>query len=278
MSHVPGQTTPALPPWPPSETRAYTIGTLVTDIALYDAMRRSLIAGGFGESDCEYLAIDNTRAAIPAGSPDGPPQTSAYAGLDRVLAAARGRYVILCHQDIELIGDGRADLDRRLVELEMHDPAWGVAGNAGGVMPGRLALRITDPHGEGAALGPFPARVVSLDENFIVAKRSANLGFSRDLDGFHLYGADLCLQAAMRGYSAYVIDFHLRHLSPGNSKSTDFTLACAAFEARWSHALRSRWLQTTCALLSISGTTAGRAWRKAAGRRVAKMGRRRARG
>ncbi len=56
----------------------------------------------------------------------------------------------------------------------------------------------------------------------------------------------------MLGYSAYVIDFHLRHLSPGRKDAT-FTRAEATFRAKWSRALKPRWMQTTCTLLRIGG-------------------------
>ena len=272
MSDVSRQRTDGdgLPAWPQQAAMAYTIGTLVTDHADYNRMRRSFEAGGFTAPECEYLAIDNAKSRAM-----GAPQTSAYAGLNRVLAAARGRHVILCHQDVALLDDDRAVLDRLLAELDARDPAWGVAGNAGGVGPGRLALRITDPHGTDTRLGQFPARVHSLDENFFVVRREAGLGFSHDLDGFHFYGTDICLVAETLGRSAWVIDFHLRHLSPGNSKSADFAAARDAFERKWGRVVSPRWVQTTCALLSLSGTPAGRAWRRAVGRHLARAARRR---
>lgn len=221
----------------------YTIGTLVNDRAQYDAMRASFARGGFTEPDCEFLMIDNT----------GSEQTSAFAGLNRILDVARGTYVVLCHQDVRLIADGRAALDARLSELAEIDPHWAIAGNAGGVGPGRLALRISDPHGRDRRVGELPARVASIDENFIVVKRAARIGFSRDLDGFHFYGPDLCLAADVLGYRSYVIDFHLEHLSAG-TRSKAFWDAERAFRAKWSRALRPRWVQTTCTLLRLSGS------------------------
>jgi hypothetical protein len=242
---------------------AYTIATLVNDRAQYEAMRATFRAFGFGGPDCEFISIDNTGAS----------QTEAYAGLNRLLDRARGRFVILCHQDVRLIGDGRQDLDRRLADLEARDPGWALAGNAGGIRPGRLALRITDPHGVDRRVGELPERVVTLDENFMVMKRSARLGFSRDLAGYHLYGADLCLVADILGYSSYVIDFHLEHLSAGTI-SADFHAAETAFRAKWSRALRSRWLQTTCALVPVSGDRLDRLIGGVAGGAVAGLARR----
>ncbi|MGQ0457096.1 MAG: hypothetical protein ACT4OU_08540 [Hyphomicrobium sp.] len=226
----------------PTERPSYTIGTLVTEAAQHDAMRASFVAGGFSDSDCEYIFIDNTRGA----------QIDAYRGLNAILNAARAPYVILCHQDVRLLDDDRAALDDRLAELARADPNWAVVGNAGGMAPGQLAIRITDPHGVDQRAGALPARVQTLDENLLIVRRDARIGFSRDLSGFHFYGADICLHAALMGCSAYVIDFHLEHLSPG-TKNDDFTEAQKAFEAKWSRALRSRWLQTTCSLVHLSG-------------------------
>ena len=223
---------------PPS----YSIGTLVNDRAQYDAMCASFKGGGFTGPDCEYLASFD-----PA---------SAYGALNKLLAEARGQYVVLCHQDVRLLTDGRARLDQCLTDLEARDPNWAVAGNAGGLAPGELALRITDPHGRDRHVGRLPARVMSLDENFIVVRRDARIGFSRDLVGFHLYGADICLAADILGYRAYVIDFHLEHLSPGRKDAT-FAEAEFAFRRKWTHALRPRWLQTTCTLLHIGGGLMG---------------------
>ena len=220
----------------------FSVGTLVTDPAQYAEMRATFAAHGFDASNSEFLYLDNR----------GPNQTGAYRGLNALMTAASGTLVILCHQDVRLIGDGAVDLERCLGALDRRDPNWALAGNAGGVAAGRLALRISDPHGADRTSGDLPVRAMSLDENFIVVKRRARVGCSADLEGFHFYGADLCLNADIAGYSAWVIDFHLKHLS-GGTKSADFHAAQSAFRAKWSHALRPRWMQTTCALLRLSG-------------------------
>jgi hypothetical protein len=114
-----------------------------------------------------------------------------------------------------------------------------------------LALRITDPHGTGQRIGPFPARVVSLDENFLVVRAASRIRPSTTLSGFHLYGTDLCLQARAAGRSAWVIDFHLRHLSAGRVDS-NFLRQQAAFEENWGRRLgRSERIRTTCTTLTL---------------------------
>jgi len=222
----------------------YTVATLVNDEVQYLAMLSSFRVGGFTEPEVEFLAA---RGA-----------TSAFEALNALLAVARGETVVLCHQDVRLLADDRDTLDRRLAELDDLDPHWALAGNAGGTAPGRLAMSITDPHGSRRRIGPLPARVMSLDENFIVVRTAAGLRFSRDITGFHLYGADICLVADVLGWSAWVIDFHLEHLSPGR-KDASFAEAERRFRTKWSRALRPRWMQTTCTLLRLSGNPFGRA-------------------
>ena len=51
--------------------------------------------------------------------------------------------------------------------------------------------------------GPeLPARVATLDELLLVVRRDSPLRFDPAL-GFHLYGADICLQAAERGLASW---------------------------------------------------------------------------
>jgi hypothetical protein len=149
--------------------------------------------------------------------------------------------------------DGRATLDAALANLSRLDPNWMVCGNAGGERLGRLAIRITDPHGKNQRVGALPAKVVSLDENFIVVRRRANLSLSHDLEGFHLYGTDLCLNADVLGGNCYVIDFHLCHKGAGITAESFFKVRERLIQ-KYRRAFRSRWIPTTCTNLFVSGT------------------------
>jgi hypothetical protein len=211
----------------------FSVCSLVTDAAQYRRMVESFLVHGFGPDRAEYLYADN-RAGNAA---DG------YAGLGQLIAAARGTYVICCHQDVEAVDDGADKLVALLAELDARDPSWALAANAGAA-EGRSPRRISDNiGGPDQSVGPFPAAVDAVDENFIVLRRAALLAPSRDLTGYHLYGLDLCLQARLRGWSAYVIDFHLRHHGRGIVDATYFDCA-EALEARYSGALARRRIPT----------------------------------
>jgi hypothetical protein len=190
------------------ETRTryvYSICTMVTDYSEYLEMCLTFSRSGFDKADCEYLYIDNSNRQTMDG----------FSGMNFFLNNAAGDYIILCHQDVRLDFDRREKLDEVIQSLAKRDPNWALCGNSGGIRPGRMAIRITDPHGADQRRGELPARVVSLDENFIVVRRSANLALSRDLSGLHLFGIDLCVIADILGWNAYVVDFHLHHLSGG---------------------------------------------------------------
>jgi hypothetical protein len=211
----------------------YSICTFVTRHSQYNELVESFVSHGFSYDDCEYLYIDNSETN----------RYEAYAGVNKFLTVARGFYIIICHQDVLLLEDGRKKLDQVIEELDRLDPNWGVCGNAGGIHPGRLALRISDPHGENQFTERLPVRVRGLDENFLVARREANLAVSRDLLGFHLYGADLCVVAHFLGYTTYVVDFHLRHLSYGVKGST-FAIVRSAMIAKYDRSLRPQMVTT----------------------------------
>lgn len=225
-----------------AETRVrFSICTLVTKPEQYAGMVASFRERGFLGDDCEYIAIDN--------SIDN--SADAYTGGNSFITAASGEFIIICHQDILLI-DNRKQLEERLAELTTIDGQWAVCGNSGGVSPLRLATRITDPHGVDQKTMAMPARVMSLDENFLVLKRSANVGFSWDLSGFHLYGTDICIMADIMGRTAWVIDFHLEHLSPG-TRDDGLMIARKALVDKYARAFRMRWIRSTCEIMFLSG-------------------------
>lgn len=221
--------------------KTFSIATLVTDPDQYARSLASFRAKGFTDDICEYLYIDNSSSN----------QYDAYSGLNHLLSLSKGKYVILCHQDVELAYDDRKALAQQIELIETLDPSWAVLGNAGGVNLALKSVRISDPNHDNARVGPIPGRVTSLDENFLVVKSSANLGFSSDLSGFHMYGSDLVQQARFRGYSSYTIDFHLHHHS-GGTIDKSFHIARREFLRKYVNLKQAQWIHTSCTILYIS--------------------------
>ncbi len=219
---------------------AYTIGTLVTNTSQYEEMKRSFIEKGFGD-DCEYLIINNV----------GGNQTDAYDGLNSILNAAQGRIVILCHQDVLLVDDGRPELERCLSDLTKIAPLWAVAGNAGCSAYRHQHTWITDKHGIFRSPG-LPRQVHSLDENLLIIRPETRISFSRDVGGFHIYGTDICMNADILGWSAHVIPFHLKHTGEARM-GKPFDDCKEAFERKWRRALRHRPIQTPSTHFLLTG-------------------------
>lgn len=228
---------------PQAGSPRFSVCTMVTDSALYRQMLQSFADAGFSADNSEFLWLDN----------GGANHYDAYQAISRFICNARGDYIILCHQDILLNHDRIGQLEGCIAELDRLDPHWSLLGNAGGVHLGKIVHRISDPHGENLRTGDLPQRVQALDENFILLKRASNPGVSRDLAGFHMYGLDLCLQAALRGYHAYAVDFHLTHLGKGNRDHLFYQQRDALIE-KYRRVLAPAWLQTTCTALFVSGS------------------------
>lgn len=203
---------------------------MVTRPDEYDECLQSFRAAGFGD-DCELLTIDNSRDN----------KADAYVALNEFLQTASGEIIVLHHQDILLLDDGRAELEARLDEVTRVDPHWAICSNAGRTADGWPAISIDHPFARRDRRGgPFPVEVCSVDENFIVVRRLANLALSADLKGFHHYGVDLCTIADILGWRSYVIDFFLKHKSGGNLDAR-YEESMAAITAKYRQALRPRW-------------------------------------
>ncbi len=220
--------------WPdesPERGLTFSVVTLLRKEESYRRMLRSFRDYGFTAENTEFIAIDNRLANLADG----------YRGARLALTQAKGRYLIFCHDDVELLHGGYDDLRQRLQALEVLDPFWMVAGMAGGVYrqaldrAGRrlVASRVSDRWGAGRRVeGPFPRRVESLDEMFLLMPRLRAPQPSVDLAGFHFFGTDLCLQAELAGGRAYVIDFHLFHHGTAH-KGPDYWEQKARIEAKY---------------------------------------------
>ena len=138
---------------------------------------------------------------------------SAGAGLNAALERARHEWVVVVHQDVYL----PPGWDRRVVrELRAAESSFGPVGIAGVYGVGDVegppgcppqARRIGRVVDRGRVLeegGELPARVATLDEVLLILPRGTPLRADPAL-GFHLYGADLCLQAREIGLAVVAV-------------------------------------------------------------------------
>lgn len=221
----------------------FSICTLVTRKEEYQEMLASFASKGFDAEKCEFLHIDNSSHC----------EFEAYEGLNTFLQKAQGKYVILCHQDILLHDNDKQDLLNIIKQIDQKDPNWAILANAGGINLKWIATHITEGATGVVRTEPdAPLRVRTVDENFIVVKKSANLALSRDLSGFHFYGTDLCLVAEVLGYSAYAIPFNLIHKSNGKTDASFFALN-KQLKQKYRHAFRGRFMTTTFSRFYLSG-------------------------
>ena len=222
--------------------RLLHIATIVNDHAVYDAMRASMADSGFTEETCRFTVFDNSVVN----------QHDPYGVLRQLASDGDEAYVMLCHQDLLFSSECSLQvLQKQIEELNKLDPRWAIAGTAGADIHGQLVIHLDDPNGRWR-MPDLPRKVVSLDENLLLLQRSHYTLTTPGLWGFHLYGTDLCLNAYLRGESAYVIAFPVRHLSPGNIFSSAFGESLARLSSEWKRRLLFALVRTPCSELRLA--------------------------
>ena len=131
--------------------------------------------------------------------------------------ASASDVIIFAHQDVYFPQCWFESLARSITAISAQDPDWGVLGVFGISLSGAEAGHLYST-GLRRVLGcPFegPIKVSTLDEVVLVVRRSSGLQFDEKLPGFHLYGADICLEAQLKGLKCYVISAFCVHNSNG---------------------------------------------------------------
>jgi len=131
--------------------------------------------------------------------------------------ASASDVIVFAHQDVYFPQGWFGSLARAIAAISARDPDWGVRGVFGISLSGAEAGHLYST-GLRRVLGcPFeePLEVSSLDEVVLVVRRSSGLQFDEKLPGFHLYGADICLEARRMGLKCYTISAFCVHNSNG---------------------------------------------------------------
>jgi len=185
---------------------------------------------------------------------------SAAAGLNIGLEQAKHEWIVCVHQDVYLPEGWDRWLARQIREAERRFGPIGVAGvyGVGEVVspqsPGSqlTAERIGWVVDRGRLLrnGPeLPARVATLDEVLLVMPRNTSFRFDAAL-GFHLYGADICLQAAERGLAVVALGALCHHNSGSVGLPEAFFPSAEVFARKWRHRLP---VATPCVVIDREG-------------------------
>jgi hypothetical protein len=183
---------------------------------------------------------------------------SAAAGLNAALERARYEWVVLVHQDVFLPPGWDRQVIQQLREAERRFGPLGVAGvygvgrveePPGGLLQAERIGWVVD-RGRSLREGPeLPAPVASLDELLLILPRGTPLRADPEL-GFHLYGADLCLQARERGLAVVALGALCRHNSRHVSLDDAYFASARTFLRKWAHRLP---IATPCAVFDKQG-------------------------
>jgi hypothetical protein len=234
-----------------------TIGTTSSAIPL------SFVAG---ISD-DAILHNNLMASPCVAGPDSLHQTilvrdgpNVGAKLNFGLERANSEWVVCLHQDVWLPPGWDVRMAQQIWKAEQRFGPIGVAGvyGVGDVIARHepiqplAAERIGWVVDRGRMLrdGPeLPARVATLDELLLVVRRDCGLRFDADL-GFHLYGADICLQARERGLAVVALGALCHHNSRHIGLGEGFHESAAVFARKWSHRLP---VATPCVIIDRGG-------------------------
>lgn len=152
---------------------------------------------------------------------------SAATTLNEGAGKAHGDIIIFAHQDVILPSDFAVSLCEKIAQ----HPDFGVIGVAGRTADGK-------PYGtcileNGQPYSQFKeGEVLTLDECLLVIRKDSGLRFDEDFDGFHCYGADLCLQAADKGLKNYALDLDVKHMGKGGT-TPGYWRAMGLLKEKW---------------------------------------------
>jgi hypothetical protein len=185
---------------------------------------------------------------------------SAADGLSLGLERAKHEWAVCIHQDVFLPDAWDQLLAQRLHGAERRFGPIGVAGVYGvGEVIGHpdltqplAAERIGWVVDRGRLLrdgSGLPARVTTLDELPLVVRRDSGLRFDPAF-GFHLYGADICLQAREQGLAVVALAAPCHHNSRSVGLPGAFFASAKVFARKWSHRLP---VATPCVVIDSRG-------------------------
>jgi hypothetical protein len=213
--------------------------SFVAAVSDREILQNALLASPFlkGEHRHELIMQDNW--------------TSAAKAYNAAITQSSNDLIVFAHQDIFFPAQWLLRLEKALSWLATSDPNWGVLGCWGATLQ-ETGVGYLYSNGLGLLGEPFedPRPVQTLDEIVLILRKSSGLRFDDSLPHFHFYGADICLSAAVKGMTSYVIPAFCIHNTQLNfSLPKEFYDAYKHLKRRWRSSLP---IQTTCIRVSKS--------------------------
>lgn len=177
---------------------------------------------------------------------------SAAEGLNAALAVGRHRVVVCVHQDVYLPRGWVRRFWRSWREAEAQFGKVGVAGVYGVALREGAEVRaghVVDRDRLLWQTPALPAAVDTLDELLLAIPRESGLRLDPAL-GFHLYGADVCLEARKRNLAAVTLEALCLHNSRSVALPPEFEASSRVLIRKWSAALP---VATACAVIGPDG-------------------------
>ena len=205
-------------------------------------MKFSLIcASNNGEILAQNFLRSDIAKKYPAMVMSG--YTNVQKAYNEAMKAATGDVLCFVHQDVFLPPSFESDLNRSLECLKDQD--WGVLGPAGQSPLGCLGHIVDRGTPWGSPVG-LPAQTQTLDELLLIIKKDT-FKFDESMPNYHLFGADLCMQANEAGKQCFAIDTLCYHNSiNGSVLPGDFHEGVEYMARKWAHKLP---IYTTCTLI-----------------------------
>lgn len=196
----------------------FSVVACISDINVYDSCLLNSIKRARGNHQIEIIPIYNMSNVYSASS-------ALNIGID----VSKSDFVIFAHQDVSLLGDWFTILENVISSI---DGDWGVIGSAGialkygrtdiGRWGGSIDVRTVavgsvwdnennlndPPYWDGLK---ELSKVHCVDECLLVLNKRSGLRFDNSFNGFHFYGADICLQARAAAYPVYAADLPIIH-------------------------------------------------------------------
>ncbi|MEO7299876.1 MAG: glycosyltransferase [Verrucomicrobiota bacterium] len=160
---------------------------------------------------------------------------SAAAAYNSAIQKTSADILVFAHQDMYFPEGWIDSVIQALEYLSVHDPNWGVLGVWGALNSEDRAGYLYWTGGLGME-NPFsePTQVSTLDEVVLITRKSSGLLFDNNLPGYHLYGTDLCLEAACRGMKSYAISaFCIHNTDIGNMLPVQFWRCYLYMRRKW---------------------------------------------